>query len=151
MSFLDTLGDPDLDMGPVKVWVHGYQFPDASDEWDGNWLRITASATGHGSSVRLSGAYLETLSFARFLDDLPALARSLEHVATLDSLEPNLLIEVSTIDRVGHLRVRTTITGEHLTESHHFDHEADQSYIPHWTAACKRVLDRFPVRKDRGA
>jgi len=36
------LGMPDLKLEGLQIWIHGRQFPDAADYWDGNWLRVTA-------------------------------------------------------------------------------------------------------------
>src|SRR5256885_6731459 len=41
-KYPEQLGTPDIKLGGLQVWVHGRQFPDAIDYWDGNWLRITA-------------------------------------------------------------------------------------------------------------
>ncbi|MFC4159857.1 hypothetical protein [Chitinimonas lacunae] len=39
---LEALGEPDLLIAGLRVWIHGSQFPNAVDYWDGNWLRVTA-------------------------------------------------------------------------------------------------------------
>ena len=45
---LDTL---DLKLEGLQIWVHGRQFPDLHDYWDGNWLRVTAHCGGSGASI----------------------------------------------------------------------------------------------------
>jgi len=47
----------------IRLWVYGRQFPDATDAWDGNWLRITARRNERGATVEASGAILDTVSF----------------------------------------------------------------------------------------
>lgn len=37
---------PDLRLGPFALWVHGYQYLEAEDTDDANWLRVTAHCGG---------------------------------------------------------------------------------------------------------
>ena len=36
---------------PSSFWVHGWQFPEAQDLWDGNWLNVTAHCGQSGASA----------------------------------------------------------------------------------------------------
>ena len=45
------LGEPALRIAGFQLWVHGYQFPDSNDYWDGNWLRVTVHCGAAGASV----------------------------------------------------------------------------------------------------
>lgn len=49
-------GTPDLKLQGLQIWVHGRQFPDAADYWDGNWLRVTAHCGESGASVFATGS-----------------------------------------------------------------------------------------------
>jgi hypothetical protein len=40
--YIDELGEPHLHLAGLKLWVHGYQYRDADDYSDGNWLNATA-------------------------------------------------------------------------------------------------------------
>jgi hypothetical protein len=53
---LGDLGAPDLKLEGLQIWVHGRQFPDLHDYWDGNWLRVTAHCGGSGASVFTTGS-----------------------------------------------------------------------------------------------
>jgi hypothetical protein len=46
------LGAPNLELEGLQIWVHGRQFPDSNDYWDGNWLRVTAHC-GRNSATSL--------------------------------------------------------------------------------------------------
>jgi hypothetical protein len=142
---IDKLGPPDLTIAGFQLWVHGYEFPDALDVGDGNWLRITAHCGGSGASVWCSGALLETVSLralARGLEDMHATLRG---EAVLDSHEPNIAVRIS-ISRTGQATVQVDVTPDHMTQKHWFEFEADQSYLPAIIAQCRNVLGRFPVR-----
>ncbi len=46
--------------------------------------------------------------------------------------------------------MRVRITPDNLTQSHSFEFEIDQSYLPGVIAQCGDVLFRFPVRGEEG-
>jgi hypothetical protein len=55
---VEHLGPPSVRLAAFHLWVHGRQFPDAQDKWDGNWLNVTHC--GHaGASVWATGAILD--------------------------------------------------------------------------------------------
>ena len=53
---MESYGEPTFQIGPLRIWVHGRQFPDAIDAWDGNWLNVTAHYVAQGASVVVAGA-----------------------------------------------------------------------------------------------
>lgn len=128
------------------MWIHGRQFPEALDEWDGNWLRVTAICAENGSSVRVSGAILDTVSIARWQRELQAIHDGLAGQAELDSDEPELTVHVSVLDGSHHLRVRVEVTPDHLAQLHRFDFDADQSHLPDIIQQCHMLLLQYPVR-----
>jgi hypothetical protein len=144
------LGEPDVQLAVLSIWVHGYQYPDATDEWDGNWLRVTARCTANGATVEASGAILETVSFQTFQRELSALHKTLQGKAALGSAEPNLFVEVQAVGHSGQVDAVIEITPEHLRQAHRFSVELDQSYLPEAILGCQRVLARYPVRGQRG-
>jgi len=90
----DQLGTPAVRLAGFELWVHGRQFPDSQDYWDGNWLNVTAHCGAAGGSVWASGAILDTVSIRRFHDGLAGLHRTLSGEAVLGSHEPNLMVRV---------------------------------------------------------
>jgi hypothetical protein len=137
---------PDIKIVGFALWVHGYEYPDATDAWDGNWLRVTAHAGANGAEVRVAGAILETVSVARFAKELQALGNDPTSHATLESPEPNLKVVVTPTDRLGHLSVSVEITPDHMTQDHRFEFEADQTFLAPIVRQCESILSRFPVR-----
>lgn len=143
---VEHLGAPDLQLVGFQLWVHGYQFPDVDDAWDGNWLTVTAHCGGQGADVWAGGAILETVSILQFRDELRELHRTLSGEAKLLSHEPNLAVRVAATNEAGRLSVRVEITPEHLTQGHWFEFEADQSYLTATIRQCETILDRLPIR-----
>jgi len=146
MSTLGTFGPPAVQLDALRIWVHGYQFPEATDAWDGNWLRVTARCTVVGAKVEATGAILDTVSFLRFQRELVALYDRLEGVATLESHEPELKVEVRGLGATGQMEVRVEMTPDHLNQAHRFTLGVDQSYLPEVIRGCERVLGQYPVR-----
>jgi hypothetical protein len=145
-SELDHLGQPDLELVGLRVWIHGREFPDSADFWDGNWLRVTAYCIYPDSMVRTHGAIVHLREVVGLLRSCEQLYDTLQGRAGLDCLEPNLAVEL-TAETGGHINVEVAITPDHLSESHKFTDRFDQTYLPGVIAACKSILDRFPVRE----
>jgi hypothetical protein len=140
------LGAPDLNLTGLQLWVHGYEFPNSHDSWDGNWLRVTAHAGADGASVWVSGVLLDTVSIERFTRELREMDRALAGEAVLESCEPSIVVRVSTTDRAGHLRIRVELTANHITQGHWFEFDADQTYLPPALAQCDIIRKRVPPR-----
>jgi hypothetical protein len=61
-------------------------------------------------------------------------------------MEPNLHVEL-TAQSGGRVAVELSITADHLTHSHRFTDNIDQTYLPPIIAACETILAKFPVRE----
>jgi hypothetical protein len=152
MNF-ETFGKPALQIGALRVWVHGRQFPDAEDAWDGNWLNVSAHYAAHGARVAVSGALLDTVSFANFSKQPKDLHESLAGEAVLESFEPELVARIHGAGRSGRMRLRVEMTPNNLMQGHWFEEELDQPYLPVTIDSCLILLERYPVRQaaERGA
>lgn len=138
-------GEPDLRIEGLSLWIHGRQFPDAEEYWDGDWLNVTARYERGQSSVGAGGSILRVSEIVQFRKECEGLYESLEGKAKLDCLEPNLTIELSA--RIGgHVSTLCRITPEHLSEQHQFSGCIDQSYLPGVISQCKRIEASYPPR-----
>lgn len=148
MSYPSTeqLGPPSVRLGAFQLWVHGRQFPEAQDRWDGNWLSVTAHCVQAAASVWATGAMLDTIGLLPFRDELKRLHQTLSGEAVLASHEPNVVVRIAAADSAGHLRVRVEVSPDHLAQGHWFEFEIDQSYLPAAVAQLESVLAAFPVR-----
>jgi hypothetical protein len=152
MSNWESYGPPAVNIGPLEVWVHGRECPDAVDEWDGNWLRVSARHSARGAIVQASGSFLDTVSFVRFAAELRELHQTLSGEASLESLEPELKATLKGKGPCGVLELAIEISPDYPKQTHAFSAEIDQSYIPQIIADCERVIATYPVRhpKARG-
>lgn len=66
--------------------------------------------------------------------------------AILDSFEPELKVSLETADRLGHIRTQVEITPDNLAQSHWFEFEVDQSYLPNIITKCASIMQKYPIR-----
>jgi hypothetical protein len=126
--------------------MHGRQFPESMDYWDGNWLRATAYCTYADSTVRVHGSIIHLGEVVGLLRSCERLYQTLDGRAGLDCIEPSLRVEL-VAETGGHIRVAISITPDHMSEAHRFTDGFDQTYLPPVIAACKRIIERYPVRE----
>jgi len=143
---LENLGEPNLEISCLRVWVHGREFPDSQDFWDGNWLRVTARCTTKDTSVRAFGSLIHLREIGSLFHECSRLYEKLEGCASLDCMEPNLTVKL-TAGRCGHVDIEINITPDHMSESHTFIDMFDQTYLPPIIAGCKAILEEYPVRQ----
>lgn len=140
------LGDPDLTVAGFQLWVHGRQFPEAEDYYDGNWLRVTAHCGASGASVWAQGAIVMVTDIYGFGDGCAAMHRGEMKAAALAPFEPELKVSLEVSDSVGHIRAQVEITPDHLLQSHRFEFEVDQSYLPGIIRQCSEIVQEYPIR-----
>lgn len=136
---------PDLKLGGLRLWVHGRQFPDADDYWDGNWLRVTARCDSDEASVVARGPILHLSELDRWWRKAEQLRQTLAGEARLDCREPNLSIVLKAAS-LGHLTMEVSITPDHLTQEHWFQFEIDQTYLPPLIVQIRSILETYPPR-----
>jgi hypothetical protein len=140
------LGEPDLKVSGFQLWVHGRQFPEAVDYYDGNWLRVTAHCGASGASVWAHGAILMVTDIAGFGEACAAMLRGEIKLAALDPFEPELKVSLEASDSLVHIRMQVEITPDHLQQSHRFEFEVDQSYFPGIIKQCSEIMEEYPIR-----
>ena len=143
---LESLGDPDLRIAGMRLWVHGRQFPDASDYWDGNWLRVTAYCIYPNAMVRAHGSIVHLGELVGLLRGCERLNESLKGEAALACIEPNLSVNLRA-EWNGAVTVHIEITADQMTERHSFNDMLDQSHLPAIINQCSAILASFPVRQ----
>ncbi|QLC20776.1 hypothetical protein HFP51_00395 [Parasphingopyxis sp. CP4] len=136
---------PDLVMEGLSVWIHGREFPDSNDFWDGNWLRLRATMAADEAKVTIDGAYLRIEDFARFHKQLAEMHSSLSGEAALGGLEPNISLTLK-MHRTGHVAGSVEITPDHVEQFHRFEFGLDQSYLPPILDSLEALLAAYPVR-----
>lgn len=143
------LGDPDLQLAGLRIWIHRRQFPDSADYWDGNWLEVTAGCGGSGATVFATGPIIHLSELDRFRAESENLLKELKGEASLSCIEPELSAVLKSGPH-GHITMEVSITPEFMSQRHWFQFEIDQSYLPSFLGQCHAILDAYPIRGCRG-
>lgn len=124
----------------------GWEFPDSTDRWDGNWIVVDVLCRSETSQVSFRGPFLRTDEIFEFRDALSDMAHSEADFAELQCMEPSLYVAVRSAGRLGHLDVTVTVAPNPMDQRHSFTFRADQSHLRPWIAGCDRILHQFPIR-----
>lgn len=143
---IEALGEADLQIAGLRIWVHGRQFPDAMDYWDGNWLRVTAYCIYPDSMVRAHGSIIHLGELVGLLDGCARMNEALAGEAVLECIEPNLGAKLK-MQWNGSISVRLDITQDQMTENHSFEDSIDQSYLLGLIGQCLGILMEYPLRE----
>jgi hypothetical protein len=144
---LEALGAPDVEFGGLCIWVHGRPYPDATEYWDANWLRVTASYSSAHSRVVIGGPILHLAEISDLIDGARELHATLSGEAALRCIDANLQMTLTSQAR-GEIAVHIEMTPDHGSESHVFEQVLDQSYLPALIRACEGVLERYPIKAE---
>ena len=144
----EKLGPPDIKLGSLQIWIHGRQFPDLHDFWDGNWIRVTAHCGSAGASVWVSGPIIHLPEIERWRAQTVKLQDRLTGEAALACMEPELSVSLKA-QSLGHIAMEVSITPDNLNQRHWFNFEIDQSYLSALISECGKILDACPIRGER--
>jgi hypothetical protein len=140
-------GEPDLDLAGLKLWIHGYQYQNADDFWDGNWLTATAICSENGATVRVQGHFIRTDEIAEWGRSVEKLSVDLRGEAILESMEHAIELTLKVLS-LGAIEMKVQITPDLSTQEHKFTFSIDQSYLGQFSSQCARLLLAFPIRGD---
>lgn len=143
--YIDEPGEPHLHLAGLKLWVHGYQYPDTDDYWDGNWLNATAICSENGATVLVRGAFVRTDEISNWHRAVDKLLAEMEGDAELACMEPEISVTLKA-KPLGAVEMEVQITPDQLTQEHRFNFSIDQSYLPPLLSQCVRLLNDFPIR-----
>ncbi len=141
----EKLGEPDIAIAGLQIWVHSRQFPDEENYWDGNWLNVTVHCGAKGSSVWTSGNIIQLHDITHLSAGAKELYNYLKGKAELPCIEPELFVELEA-DAMGHILMTIKITPDHLSQTHKFTFDLDQSYLPQLIKGCDDLLLKFPIK-----
>jgi len=144
-DWIEKLGPPDLKLEGLQIWIHGRQFPDSEDYWDGNWLNVTAHCGASGASVFADGSIIHLPELERWHSQIVGLLASVGGEANLECMEPNLSVGLKA-NSLGHIAMDVSITPDHITQRHHFEYQIDQSYLTSLVRQLKAILETHPTK-----
>jgi hypothetical protein len=145
---MEALGPPNLKIQGFQIWIHGRQYPNNHDYWDGNWLRVTAHCGGNGASVFATGSIIHLTDLMNWFDQLEKLSIALKGEAKLGCIEPYIAVDLK-FTTLGHIKMEVSITPDLLSQRHWFEFDIDQSFLDPFIRQCRSVLTEYPLRGDR--
>lgn len=148
MKQQSSLITPHVQLEGLSLWVHGYQFPEIEDDWDGNWLNVSACCRVEDTEVWVKGPILHLSEIKRWMEECEQLSRTLSGKAALACMEPNLKVNLQ-MDKLGAIAMTVEITPDHLAQKHQFCFTIDQSYLEKLIRECRQVLLEHPMRENK--
>jgi hypothetical protein len=143
---LTQLGEPDIKLAGLRLWIHGYQF-EAEDYWDGNWLNVTAHCSAEGASVFTSGPIVHLSELHTWSFQCEQMYSALSGEAKLECMEPELAVSLKA-ENLGHITMEVSITPNNLKQRHWFQYDIDQSYLTQLIAQCREIFRCYPMKGD---
>lgn len=143
------IGKADISLAGLSIWIHGRQFEESHDFWDGNWLRATVHVGVGPSQVWASGPIIHLSELLDWADKLRQLYDRTCGEATMKCTEPNLSVNVS-LGETGSGEARTEITPDNMTEGHWFVQTIDQSHLPAVIQGIEEVNRKYLLRGKAG-
>lgn len=144
---LKILGKPNIKLAGLQIWVHGRQYPDTNDYWDGNWLKVTACCEAKGASVWTNGPIIHLSELQSWMISTKELSKTLKGEAKLLCMEQELFVTLKA-ESLGHIAMNVEITPSINEQEHRFSFELDQSYLPSLVSQCDEVLKNYQIRGD---
>jgi len=138
------LGPPNIKLHTLKIWVHGREYPDATDYWDGNWILVTVECASQGAQVSVCGPIIHLSELAEWVVAAEKLHGKLDGEANLICMEPELSVKLA-LDKLGHMLMTVDIT-PYRSQEHCFRFELDQSHLLEMIRGGRAVLDLYPIK-----
>jgi hypothetical protein len=142
--------EPDLQIAGLSVWVHGREFPESTDYWDGNWLRVSARCSYGGATVSVDGPLIRLNEIVGLMRGCEQLYATLSGDAALSCMEPNITVSLKakTGGHVGvHIKLISDMGAGGQRSIHEFTDSIDQTYLPAVIASCQAILAAYPLRE----
>lgn len=125
----------------LTLTIHGRQFPDSADYWDGNWLTCDVDVAV-GAFQGAFGAVIRNEDFSRFLRELRPLYEQLVGRATLEALTGWLCLDFVGDGR-GQIRVEGHLSDNCNTLNLRLD--LDQSDLKPLIGRLEEIRLAYPV------
>jgi len=143
---IENLGEPDLHLLGLKLWIPSRQFADSTDYWDGNWVYVTACCSAPFSQVYAQGSFLHLSELQHWLEQLKLLHKNSKGVAEMDCMEPNFYARIE-LNSLGTGTLVVKLTPNHLSQKHEVEFEIDQSYLPKAIKDIEEIMKTYPIKK----
>jgi hypothetical protein len=142
----ETQGPPALQVGGLRVWVHGRQFPAAHDAVEGNRLRATVQCDAEGASVRAENAILMANDLAGWEMECRVLLHEPSAPARLSLREHVVEIVLEAVGSPARILMQVATPPGGGTPGQTLAFDLDQGDLPQLIRQCDAILRAYPVR-----
>jgi hypothetical protein len=142
----ESLGEPQLRLAGLSIWVHGRAHAEDAEEWAAGWLGVTLRCDAPGACVWVTGPLLRTSDLEDWSVRLVELLESEEIETDLDALDSNLSVHLQGERRRGLVDVAVQISAEPDRQHHRMAFTASYAEVSTFLADCRAVLGRSPPR-----
>ncbi len=141
---IDDLGDPDLAISGLRIWVFGFAYPTATSRIDAGILRAALHCATSASEIWML-PYLERPCLARWKKELLQAHSTLRGRATLVAVDHDMALSVE-VKGGGHIEMKVDVDLVDAREKHELVLELDQTYLSPLINSLDRVLRRYEER-----
>ncbi len=133
-----------------RVDVLSYEYPEATEFYDQNWLNVQIRAQDQASRAGVKGAYLLTFELRDLADGARQLLAERTSEYTLTTVEPILNLSLQKCDELGHyraeIRLQTEFDRHRSSQSiHEYRFVIDQTDLRIMEAQIQKLLQVYPV------
>lgn len=149
-------GRPDLVLVGFRLWVHGRQFPDKQDYYDGNWLTISDCCEAEGGLAWIERRHcLEAAVLHRWARQVRGVADgslwrasllTLPMDACLDIARPRAADSPAAPARFEAHATFWPSLGSGRSHNHEFDFDIGVLDLQRLLFQADRLVERFPLR-----
>lgn len=135
----------EVQIGPVRLAVLGWAYPEALIDWDADRLLVNAVCVGNRSRVEARGDIVPPLSFRQFGAALKQMHATFSGEARLETHDPDLKVVLKMSDGLGHIRGLIEISAVYESERHSFEFSSlDQTDLLRLIAEVSRITSMCP-------
>ena len=129
----------------LEIAVLKYAYPDATDDYDANWLDVMINLKAGAFSGKYS-AYFQTSDFLALKDDLQKLYNTLDDGFKFSTLEDQLEMDFVG-DGLGHIHIDCKAQDQAgIGNTLEFELAIDQTEIRNLIYQLEEILKTFPVK-----
>jgi hypothetical protein len=136
-----------IKIGSLLINIMRYQYSNADEYWDANWLFVNAKYNRGNSAVLASGPIIHVSEIQSFKQQCELMSSSLQGKAHFSCMEPNIDIKFE-MDKRGSVDVVIQITPDNMIEEHTFFEEIDQTFLNQIIIDLENALECFPIKFD---
>jgi hypothetical protein len=136
-------GEPDLEIGPLSVWVPGYTYVNQVNQGDYAYLATPTLLETENIILFSAGSETPVFTFKKFLTDITVMYDriSIKQMAEFSSHDSEFSLKLT--NDLGQIAIAIEYHGWSVDGKCEFKDKIDQSYLPKIIKELKQILAKF--------